>query len=99
MSIFAPDLLFVIDSRVPQQSRIVARRDMPGSAYRVALDVDSPTHAYVAALEGGLHIFDTTNPGMPRPVGSYPTQGNATGITLTGKRAYLLDSGHRSRCT
>lgn len=85
--------LIVIDSRVPQQSRIVARRDMPGSAYRVALDVDSPTYAYVAALEGGLHIFDTTNPGMPRPVGNYPTQGNATGITLTGSRAYLLDSG------
>lgn len=85
--------LIVIDRRVPQQSRIVARRDMPGSAYRVGLDADSPTHAYVAALEGGLHIFDITHPGTPRPVGNYPTQGNATGVTLTGKRAYLLDSG------
>ena len=85
--------LIVIDSRVPEQSRIVAQRDMPGSAYSVALNADSPTHAYVAALEGGLHIFDLTNPAMPRPVGSYATQGNATGITLTGKRAYLLDSG------
>ena len=85
--------LIVIDSRVPQQSRIVAQRDVPGSAYRVVLDADSPTHAYVAALEGGLHIFDATNPAMPRPIGNYPTQGNATGITLTGKRAYLLDSG------
>lgn len=85
--------LIVIDSRVPQQSRIVARRDMPGSAYRVALDVDSPTHAYVAALEGGLYIFDITDPATPRPVGSYPTQGNATGVALKGKRVYLLDSG------
>ena len=85
--------LIVIDSRVPQQSRIVAQRAVPTSAYRVAFDTDSPTHAYVTALEGGLHIFDITNPAMPRPVGNYPTQGNATGITLTGKRAYLLDSG------
>ena len=85
--------LLVIDSRVPQQSRIVAQRDVPGSAYRVVFDTDSPTHAYVAALEGGLHIFDIRNPATPRPVGNYPTQGNATGVALTQKHAYLLDSG------
>ena len=85
--------LIVIDSRVPQNSRIVAQREMPGSAYRVGFDADSATHAYVAALEGGLHIFDITNPVVPRPVGIYPTHGNATGITLTEKRAYLLESG------
>ena len=39
-----------------------------------------------------MHIFDITEPSVPRPIGSYATQGNATGVTLAGKRAYLLDS-------
>ena len=85
--------LIVVDSRVPQQSRIISQRNMRGSAYRVAIDTDSPTHAYVAALEGGLHVFDITDPAVPRPISNYPTQGNATGVALTAKRAYLLDSG------
>ena len=85
--------LIIVDSRVPPQSRITFQRDMRGSAYRVAIDVDSSTHAYVAALEGGLHIFDITIPATPRPVANYATQGNATGVTLIEKRAYLLDSG------
>ena len=85
--------LIVVDSRVPQQSRIVSRRDIPGSAYRVVVDANRPTHAYVAALEGGLHVFDLTGPAVPRLVGSYATRGNATGVALADERAYLLDSG------
>ena len=84
--------LIVVDSRAPQQSRIVFKRAMDGSAYRVVVDTASPTYTYVAALEGGLHIFDIREPSVPRPVGSYATQGNATGVTLSEKRAYLLDS-------
>lgn len=85
--------LIVVDSRVPQQSRIVSKRDMDGSAYRVVVDAASPSYIYVAALEGGMHVFDITDPSVPRSVGRYATQGNATGVTLAGKRAYLLDSG------
>ena len=85
--------LIVVDSRVPQRSRIVSERDIHGSAYRIVIDRSSPSHAYVAALEGGLHIFDITAPAVLRPAGSYATQGNATGVTLTEERAYLLDSG------
>jgi hypothetical protein len=85
--------LIVVDSRAPQQSRIVSERDIPGSAYRVGIDASSPSHAYVAALEGGLHIFDITTPAVPRPTANYATQGNATGVTLAEERAYLLDSG------
>ena len=85
--------LIVVDSRAPQQSRIVSQRSMHGSAYRIVIDTDLPTHAYVAALEGGLHIFDITDPGVPRSIANYRTQGNATGVALTAKRAYLLDSG------
>ena len=85
--------LIVVDSRVPQQSRIISKRDMDGSAYRVVVDGASPSYTYVAALEGGLHIFDITEPSIPRPVGNYTTQGNATGVALATDRAYLLDSG------
>ena len=85
--------LIVVDSRTPQQSRIVSKRDMDGSAYRVVVDAASPSSAYVAALEGGMRVFDITEPSVLRPIGSYATQGNATGVTLAGKRAYLLDSG------
>jgi hypothetical protein len=85
--------LIVVDSRIPQQSRIVFKRDIDGSAYRVVVDAASPSYTYVAALEGGMHVFDITAPSVPRPIGSYATQGNATGVTLAGKRAYLLDSG------
>ena len=85
--------LIVVDSRTPQQSRIVSKRDVDGSAYRVVVDAAAPSYIYVAALEGGMHIFDITEPSVPRPVGSYATQGNATGVTLAEKRAYLLESG------
>ena len=85
--------LIVVDSRVPQQSRIISRRDIPGSAYRVVVNPNTPAHAYVAALEGGLHVFDITGPAVPRLVGSHATQGNATGVALANERAYLLDSG------
>ncbi len=85
--------LIVIDSQFPQQSRIVSERNMSGSAYRVVVDPNSSTHAYVAALEGGLHIFDITDPAVPRPIGNYPTQGNVTGVAVTEKLAYLLESG------
>ena len=84
--------LIVVDSRVPQQSRIVSRRDMPGSAYRVVVDASSPALAYVAALEGGLHVFDVGEPTIPRLIGGYATQGNATGVAFADERAYLLDS-------
>ena len=67
----------------------IAERDMRGSAYRIAVD---GSHAYIAALEGGMHIFDITEPAMPRRVSSYATQGNATGIAPASERAYLLDS-------
>ena len=85
--------LIVVDSRVPQQSRIVSNRDIRGSAYRVVVDENSPVHAYVAALEGGLYVFDITVPVTPRLIGNYATQGNATGVAFADDRVYLLDSG------
>ena len=67
----------------------IAERDVRGSAYRIAV---AGSHAYVAALEGGLHIFDITEPAMPRRISTYATQGNATEIAPASEHAYLLDS-------
>ena len=36
-----------------------------GSAYRVVVDANPPAHIYVAALEGGLHVFDITGTRSP----------------------------------
>ncbi len=84
--------LIIVDSRAPQQSGIVSERDVPGSAYRVVVDA-AASSAYLAALDGGLHIFDIAEPTVPRPIGDYATQGNATGVTFAEDRVYLLDSG------
>ena len=83
------DELIVVDSREPARSRVVARRSMPGSAYRITI-VDNL--GYVAALPGGLQIFDLDDPANPRAIGSYETQGNATNITVFENRGYLLDT-------
>ncbi|MDE0300847.1 MAG: T9SS type A sorting domain-containing protein [Candidatus Poribacteria bacterium] len=83
------DQLIVVDSREPMQSRVVARRTMPGSAYRISIVENL---GYVAALNGGLHIYDLENPANPRAIGSYQAQGSATNITVSGNRGYLLDT-------
>ena len=85
--------LIVVDSRVPHQSRIVSTRHVPGTAYRLAVDAVAPAYAYVAALEGGLHVFDMMHPANPRHISSYATQGNATGVAFAAERVYLLESG------
>ncbi len=83
------DELIVVDSREPMNSRVVARRSMPGSAYRIQI-VDHL--GYVAALGGGLQVFDLEDPRNPRAIGNYESQGNATGIAVSGNRGYLLDT-------
>lgn len=81
--------LVVVDVTVPQLSRIIARRELSGSAYKIALN---SSHAFVAALEGGVHILDISEPTFPRHVAEYTTQGTATNITLTDTHAYVLDT-------
>ena len=83
------DELVVVDSREPMNSRVVARRSIPGSAYRIVV-VDNL--GYVAALDGGLQVFDLEDPRNPRAIGSYESQGNATNIAVSENRAYLLDT-------
>ncbi len=83
------DELIVVDSRTPEDSRIVTQRAMPGSAYRITI---ANQQGYVVALDGGLQIFDLADPLNPRAIGSYQTPGNATNIAIAGNKGYLLDS-------
>jgi len=96
--------LIVVDIRNPLLPRVLAQRRMAGSAYRVALappplpaggrpPVDGGGQwAYVAALDGGIQVFDVTDPANPRAIGSYETKGVATNVAIVGERAYVLDS-------
>ena len=81
--------VIVVDISVPERSRIVFQRELTGSAYNIAY---SPSHAYVASLEGGVHILDITEPLLPRPIAHFPTEGDATNVALAGEHVYILDT-------
>ena len=81
--------LIVVDVTIPQQSRIVAQRKFPGTAYRITT---SESHAYVAALEGGVHIFDIAELDLPRHISTFSTEGAATNIIIDNKRLFVLDN-------
>ncbi len=79
--------LIVVDTG--QNYGIVSQRSVRGSAYRIAIN---DSHAYVAALAGGIHPFDITEPATPQPIGNnFATESIATNITLANERAYVLD--------
>ncbi len=83
--------LIVVDISIPEQSRIVAQRTLPGTAYRISYD---ESHAYVAALEGGVQIFDITEPNQPRHISSFLTDGSATNVVINSHRLFVLDNRH-----
>ena len=81
--------LIIVDISDPDRSRIVSRRELTGSAYNIAYN---SSHAYVASLEGGVHLLDITEPSIPRPIAHFPTEGAATNVTLAGEHIYVLDT-------
>lgn len=81
--------LVVVDISRIELSRIVSNRNLNGSAYKI--DHNS-THAYIAALEGGVHILDISNPSQPRPIDHFQTEGAATNVTLSDNYIYILDT-------
>ena len=87
--------LIVVDTG--QNYRIVSQRNVQGSAYRIAV---SAPYTYVAALEGGVHVFDITDPATPQLVANnFATEGIVTNITLANDRAYVLDGLRNSVST
>ncbi len=81
--------LVVVDISRIELSRIVSNRNLNGNVYKI--DHNS-THAYIAALEGGVHILDISNPSQPRPIHHYQTEGAATNVTLSNNYIYILDT-------
>jgi hypothetical protein len=81
--------LVVVDIRNPERSQIVSKREFIGSAYKIAYNT---SHAYVASLEGGVHILDISEPALPRPIAHFTTEGVATNIALADELVYILDS-------
>ena len=54
-------------------------------------------YAYCAADEGGLDIFDITNPAQPVLLGNCKTKGYANGVYVSGKYAYVADRAYGLR--
>ena len=48
-------------------------------------------YAYVAVGEGGLAVFDVSDPANPVRVGGYDTSGLAYGVAVAGNYAYVAD--------
>ena len=83
--------LIIVDISDPERSQIVFQREFTGSAYKITFNT---SHAYVASLEGGVHILDISVPERPRPIAHYATEGAATNVCLAGEFVYVLDSHH-----
>jgi PKD repeat protein len=79
--------LRVIDISDPAHPTEVGYYDT--SAANVAV---SGTYAYVAAA-AGLRVIDVSDPANPTEVGFYDTPGNAYGVAVSGRYAYVADWG------
>jgi hypothetical protein len=64
-----------------------------GSFCDLAYDVKVVgNYAYIALNQGGLAVFDISNPANPVRVGGYDTSGWAYGVAVSGNYAYVADS-------
>ncbi|MBI3964710.1 MAG: hypothetical protein HY329_03660, partial [Chloroflexi bacterium] len=61
-----------------------------GIAYDVAV---ADSHAFVAAGVHGLRIVDVSTPARPREVGSYDVPESASGVVVSGRRAFVFAGG------
>jgi hypothetical protein len=64
--------------------------DFGGRFYGIDVD-SSQNRAYVATGEGGLGIFDLTNPSAPELLGVFNTPGNTQDLVKSGPLVYLID--------
>lgn len=83
--------LIIVDIRDLGRGQIISRREFTGSAYKIDFNT---SHAFVASLEGGVHILDISEPAIPRLIGHFATDGAATNVALAGEFVYVLDSQH-----
>ncbi len=81
--------LVVVDISDPNRRQIVSKREFTGSVYRIAYNT---SHAFLASLEGGVHILDISEPARPRPIAHFATEGAATNVSLADEFVYVLDN-------
>jgi len=74
-----------IDYRVPT---MIGRSDVPNVTHDIFL---SGSLAYVAC-DGGLLVFDVSDPYSPELIGSQATPDVAAGVTVVGDYAYVADA-------
>ncbi|HPR64435.1 MAG TPA: hypothetical protein PK014_09465 [Thermoanaerobaculia bacterium] len=53
--------------------------------------------AYVAAYDAGLQIVDVSDPENPMVIGSYSTEGKASGVVVSGEYAFISDFNYGLR--
>ena len=68
--------------------RWVGAADTPGTAQKTVV---VGSYAYVADLEAGLQMIDTSNPASPVAVGSVDTPGIAYDAAVSGNYAFVAD--------
>jgi hypothetical protein len=92
--------LQVIDISSPANPQRVGNNS-GGQANGVAVSDDN---AYVTGWWGegtsrlrGLHVFDLSDPEKPQRIGGYDTSGIASGVTVSGDYAYVLETREMSR--
>jgi hypothetical protein len=67
-----------------------AFQDFGGRFYGVFLDANKDI-AYIAQGEGGLGIYDLSDPSRPLLIGTYNTDGSAQDVQVRGNYAYIAD--------
>ncbi len=68
----------------------LAFQDFGGRFNAVFFDASSNT-AYIAQGEGGLGIYDLSDPAQPQHIGTYNTVGSAQDVQVRGNYAYIAD--------
>ena len=88
------DTIFVVDLSAPETPRFMAHTVLQGNPDHLISATDmavSGSFAYVAAIGGGLRVFDVTDPAAVTQVASLPTwPDQALAVAVAGSSAYLL---------
>jgi hypothetical protein len=81
----------IIDVDDHENPVVTGSTNLPGRGYKIAIS-ESGYYAYIGCGDDGLKIVDISIPSNPSVVGSFDTDGFATGIAVKGNNVYLADS-------
>jgi hypothetical protein len=87
LSLSTGDRILLIDVSRPEEPQLLGTYAPPRRARRIRV---TDTIAYVTDLDGGLKVFDITEPTQPLLVYA-ETEGSTYDLVVRGNRAYLAD--------